>query len=87
MLFVFAEADRYGFWMKDMLFSIDMFWLDDKGQVVHLEEDVSPETYPDVFYPMVPARFVLETNAGFALEHSITIGTPLVLKNSPTVSK
>lgn len=87
MLFVFEKPEQYGFWMKDMQIPIDIFWLDDKGQVVYLMENVSPETYPTVFYSPTPARYVLETNAGFAREHSIATGTLLELKNSTTVSK
>src|SRR3989344_290465 len=87
MLFVFPRDDRYGFWMKDMLIPIDVFWLNDKGQVVSIVSDVATSTYPNVFYPSVPARYVLETVAGFMQEHSIATGTPLLLKNFPSVSQ
>lgn len=87
MLFVFPKDDRYGFWMKDTLVPLDMFWLDDKGHVVSLATSVSPSSYPSVFYPSVPARYVLETAAGFALAHSIATGTPLTLKKFPTVTE
>lgn len=87
MLFVFSEDDYWGFWMNDMLISLDIFWLDAQGQVVSIEENVAPETYPDVFYPEVPARYVLETATGFAREHNIEIGTPLLLKNFPSVTE
>ena len=86
MLFVFPTEDRYGFWMKDTLIPLDMFWLNDQGQVVWLEQDVTPDTYPEVFYPAQPVRYVLETNAGFAAAHAIATGTPLLLQNWPTVS-
>ena len=87
MLFVFNTSDKYGFWMKDMLVPIDIFWLNDKGQVVSIAENVATSSFPNVFYPTEPARYVLETAAGFAHAHSITIGTPLLLKNFPSVSK
>lgn len=87
MLFVFPKDNYYGFWMKDTLIPLDMFWLDDKGQVVFIEKNVSPSTYPGVFYPSVPARYVLETAAGFAEAHSIVPGTMLRLQNMPIVSK
>ena len=87
MLFVFPEDDYYGFWMNDMRISIDIFWLDSQGQVVSLEENVSPSSYPNVFYPSTPARYVLETAAGFARAHGVVLGTPLLLKSFPTVSK
>lgn len=87
MLFVFPEDKKYGFWMKEMLVPIDMFWLDDKGQVVSILQDVATSSYPNVFYPTVPARYVLETVSGFAREHSIATGTPLLLKVFPIVSE
>ena len=87
MLFVFPKDGSYGFWMKDMLVPIDMFWLNDKGQVVSIAENVATSSYPNVFYPTVPARYVLETSAGFANAHNIATGTPLLLKNFPSVSE
>lgn len=87
MLFAFNHADTYGFWMKDMLVPIDIFWLDDKGRVVSMMTYVEPDTYPTVFYPTDPARYVLETAAGFGEAHGIATGTPLVLKKLPNVSE
>lgn len=87
MLFVFPRDDRYGFWMKDTLVPLDMFWLDSKGQVVYIAQNVATSSYPYVFYPSVPARYVLETAAGFAQEHNIATGTPLHLKNLPSVTE
>lgn len=87
MLFVFPKDDQYGFWMKDTLVPLDMFWLDDKGQVVYMAQDVATSSYPDVFYPTESARYVLETAAGFARAHSVATGTSLLLKNFPTVSQ
>lgn len=81
MLFVFVKDDRWGFWMKDTLIPLDMFWLDDKRQVVWMEQSVATSTYPNVFYPPVPAHYVLETAAGFASLHSIATGTALILQN------
>ena len=81
MLFAFPKDDRYGFWMKDMLVPIDMFWLDDKGQVVSFDQDVATSTYPHVLYPSALARYVLETAAGFAARHSVATGTALLLKS------
>jgi len=87
MLFVFPESDYYGFWMKDTLIPLDIFWLDDKRQVVSIAEGVATSTYPRVFYPDTPALYVLETKSGFAQEHHITKGTILLLKKFPTVSE
>lgn len=87
MLFAFPKDGYYGFWMKDTLVPLDMFWLDDKGQVVSIAVNVAPSSYPHVFYPSLPARYVLETAAGFARAHGIATGTPLVLKKFPIVTQ
>ena len=87
MLFVFPSDGYYGFWMKDTLVPLDMFWLNDKGQVVSIAQDVATSTYPEVFYPSTAARYVLETAAGFAHAHAIATGTPFILQNWPSVSE
>ena len=73
--FIFDTSEPWGFWMKDMNYPIDIFWLDDNGHVVHIVEEVKPDTYPDTtFAPPVPAKYVIETRAGFAKENNIRVG-------------
>jgi uncharacterized membrane protein (UPF0127 family) len=74
MLFIFPTPDRYGFWMKDMNFSIDIVWISEDGVVVDLDTRVSPETYPAVFTPEAPAQYVLELPAGFAEVYTVKKG-------------
>jgi len=73
MLFVFFESDRYGFWMKDMRFPIDIIWFDDEFVVVDVKENLSPESYPEIFKPKEQARFVLEVNAGVVSQQNIKL--------------
>ena len=79
MLFVFDRADRYGFWMKDMLVSIDMIWLADDGTIIAIEKNVSPDTYPTPFYPPQPVRLVLETRPGESVAQGWEVGTKISL--------
>ncbi|MEK7176805.1 MAG: DUF192 domain-containing protein [Patescibacteria group bacterium] len=74
MFFIFNTSDTHGFWMKDMKFAIDIIWISENGQVVHVERAVEPETYPNVFYPSVPAKYVLELASGSANKYRIDIG-------------
>lgn len=74
MLFMFPEEAQYGFWMKDMNFSIDIIWLSREWVVVDMAENVSPESYPTSFSPSKPALYVLEVPAGFAKSHNIAVG-------------
>lgn len=72
--FVFDIPAKHGIWMKDMLIPIDVLWFDEDLRVVHIEENVLPNTYPMVFAPDEPARFVLEMNAYFVDTLKIQIG-------------
>lgn len=76
-LFVFDTNDKWGIWMKDMNYAIDIVWLDMNRTVVHIEENVVPESYPTVFVPDVPSRYVIEGAAGMVKETNVTLGTVL----------
>lgn len=79
MLFVFGSDDRHGFWMKDMKFAIDILWLGADGTIVDVASNVGPDTYPTIFEPAQPARFVLEVPAGYTATRGWGIGTRLEL--------
>ncbi len=73
LLFVFDQEERVGIWMKDMNFPIDIAWLNKNKKIIHIEHSVSPDTYPKIFTPPLPALFVLETNTGFFTANNIKI--------------
>jgi uncharacterized membrane protein (UPF0127 family) len=79
MLFVFPDKGDYGFWMKDMKVSIDVFWLSDDGTIVGIERALSPDTYPEAVHPPLPVRYVLETRSGTGAARGWTVGTTLAL--------
>jgi uncharacterized protein len=74
MLFIFDESEKHGFWMKDMHFAIDIVWIDDNREVIGVEKEVVPETFPQIFYPSLPIKYVLELPSGFIENHLIDIG-------------
>ena len=74
MLFVFEEPGRYGFWMKDMNFSIDIIWIGQDKKVVEIMNTIAPETFPEVFYSKELIQYVVETRAGFAKENNVQLG-------------
>jgi uncharacterized membrane protein (UPF0127 family) len=79
MLFVFNEKDTIpSFWMKGMLFPIDIVWIAD-NQVVQIDSNVQPEPdTPDAklkhYRPLRPVDYVLEVSAGFSSKNSIKSG-------------
>ena len=63
-IFIFENEEIHSFWMKDMLFSIDILWIDSNFKIVHIENGVSPESYPKIFTPNTKSLYVLEISAG-----------------------
>lgn len=74
MLFMYDRPAQYRFWMKDTRIPLDMYWIDSKKKIIHIEAEVKPESYPKMFGPDAPAQYILETNAGFAQKHNISVG-------------
>ena len=85
MLFVYDKPNFYSFWMKDMLFPIDIIWIaptrdtsssggGETLRIVDLEQYIQPDTFPHVFYPKRNALYVLEVSAGFTEIHGIEVG-------------
>lgn len=78
-LFIFDNPGLHSIWMKDMNYSLDIIWVDEAAKIVHLEEEVSPESYPNFFTSTLPAKYVIEANAGFVAKNEIKIGDIVVL--------
>ncbi len=74
MLFIFDIPGRWGMWMKDMKYSLDMVWMDNSKSIIYLAENVSPSSFPKVFLPDKDARYVLELPAGYISKNHISIG-------------
>lgn len=74
MFFPYDTLAVLPFWMKDMLFSIDIVWLDSNMSVVHMEEGVSPDSYPTLFSPGVLSQYVIEFSAGTIDRIGLSVG-------------
>lgn len=75
MLFVFETQGRYGFWMKNMKFPIDIIWIDQEKKIV----DIKPDCFPcqeacEIFSSRDKALYALEVDAGFTRRNKIEIG-------------
>src|SRR3989344_353248 len=78
-LFIHEEPGMHGYWMKDMLFPIDLIWISGDLRVVEVAHNISPDTYPASFRPSSDALYVLETNACWASAHNVTKGSEVVI--------
>lgn len=80
MLFVFPNLSKQGFWMKDMHFPLDIVWIDEQKEIIGIDRDISPETFPNVFFPSKQIKYVLELNAGQAKAFGLEIGIKVDFK-------
>ncbi|MFT7507338.1 MAG: uncharacterized membrane protein (UPF0127 family) [Acidimicrobiales bacterium] len=78
-LFIFDKDNKHGIWMKDMLIPLDILWFGQTGELVYLQTQVSPDTYPTIYEPSEDTKYVLELNAGSVESLDIAVGDILVL--------
>ena len=70
MLFTFAEAQPWTFWMKNTRIPLDIVWMDGKKRIIHVERNVpvchrTDDGCPQ-YQPNENAMYVLELAAGMA---------------------
>jgi len=83
MLFVWDKKGIYPFWMKGMLFSIDIIYINDTNVVYVVENAAAPTGQAQiltVYKPDAAANYVLEVNAGTAERLKIKKGTKITFK-------
>jgi uncharacterized membrane protein (UPF0127 family) len=86
MLFIFEEADRHPFWMKNCRVSLDIIWLDATFRVVDIAPNRPPcpevGECPEVA-PVEPAAYVLEVAGGTTLREGLKRGDRIVVLEEP----
>lgn len=79
MFFIFDDEGNHGIWMNEMNYSIDIIWFDRFGKIIHIEKNVSPDTFPEVFRAEKSSKFVLEIGAGEADRLGLKLGDSIDL--------
>lgn len=75
MLFVFPQATKQCFWMKNTLIPLTAAFVADDGTIVNLE-DMKPET-TESHCSTRPVRFVLEMNQGWFAKKGLKAGSKI----------
>lgn len=77
MIFVFADEQPLGFWMKNTLIPLDVIYLDAKGKVISIKKleplDLSPVDSDG------PAKYAIEINRGAAEGAGVKVGDVLTI--------
>src|SRR5574343_264481 len=77
MLFVFDIPGIYRMWMKEMYFPLDIIWLDEGLNIIHIEENISPNTYPKIYSSESKSLYVIEANSGFSKRFDLKVGNKI----------
>ena len=75
MLFVFDQADKHCFWMRNTPLALTIAWLDEQGKIVSLA-DMQPKS-DDNHCPSAPAVYALEMEQGWFKQRNIKVGATL----------
>jgi uncharacterized protein len=78
MLFVYQSSGTRCFWMKGMRFALDMIWLSSADEVVSVQADLLPKSYPSVY--CAQSQDVIELDAGQAEHAGIAVDRTLRLE-------
>ncbi|HEY9193085.1 MAG TPA: DUF192 domain-containing protein [Methyloversatilis sp.] len=82
MLFVFTERQKHCMWMRNTLIPLSVAFIDEQGVIINIE-DMQPQT-DTAHCAGGPARYALETNAGWFAARKITAGTRIAgLERAP----
>lgn len=88
MLFVFdSKGISPGFWMKGMLFPLDIIWISG-GKIVAIDKNIqapaagTPDENLVIYNAGVPIDYVLEVNAGYSANNGVKVGTLVDLSNA-----
>jgi uncharacterized membrane protein (UPF0127 family) len=73
MLFIFEEQQPLSFWMANTPLSLDIIFVNENKEIVRIHHSTQPFTQKD-FPSGKPAKYVIETNAGFCISHDIREG-------------
>ncbi len=83
MIFVFNNEDYHSIWMMNMSFPIDIIWINDDFEIVHIARNVQPCFINcPVYTPFDKARYVVEINANLTEKYNIEVGDFVDIKNS-----
>jgi uncharacterized membrane protein (UPF0127 family) len=79
MLFTFDQAQPWTFWMKNTKIPLDIIWMNEKKQIIHIAHNVPICTRTDDGCPE-PAMYVLELAGGEAERLKLEKGSRLQFK-------
>jgi uncharacterized protein len=73
MLFIFEGNEPRSFWMANTPIPLDIIFVNSDFEIVRIHRNAVPYSHQR-FRSEAPAKYVVEVNAGYTLQHDITEG-------------
>jgi uncharacterized membrane protein (UPF0127 family) len=71
--------------MKDMNFPINIYWFKKDLSLDSYLKDISPDTYPNVFYSKGNVLYVLETSVDYVLDRKLDLDLTYINKHDKNI--
>jgi len=76
MLFLFDDEQPRSFWMVNTPLSLDIIFVNSQKEIVSIHKNTQPYSHQN-FLSDMPAKYVVEVNAGFTTKYDITEGSKI----------
>lgn len=73
MLFIFEGNQPRSFWMANTPLSLDIIFANSDFEIVRIHRNTPPYSHEQIRSEL-PAKYVVEVNAGYSLRHDLTEG-------------
>lgn len=78
MIFIFDENQPRSFWMASTPLSLDLIFANEDFEIVRIHRNASPYSQESIASE-APAKYVVEVNAGYTLQHDINEGGSILI--------
>lgn len=80
MLFIFDGDEPRSFWMANTPLSLDIIFANSDFEIVRIHRNTPPYSHESIESEL-PAKYVVEVNAGYTMQHDIREGMMIILEN------
>ncbi|MCC5940607.1 MAG: DUF192 domain-containing protein [Balneolaceae bacterium] len=80
MLFIFEGEEPRSFWMANTPLSLDIIFANSDFEIVRIHRNTPPYSHESIESEL-PAKYVVEVNAGYTMQHDIREGMMIILED------
>ncbi len=80
MLFIFDGDEPRSFWMANTPLSLDIIFANSDFEIVRIHRNTPPYSHESIESEL-PAKYVVEVNAGYTMQHDIREGMMIILED------